>query len=73
MLGYLQNGDRLGELSTQIRHRKTREAIRAVANLVEDESLLSEDEKKPAKKKAAKKKAAKKKAKKKSAKKKSAK
>ena len=65
VIGSLQHGGRLGELSTQIRHRKAREAVRGAATLVEDESLLSEEEKakpkKAAKKKASKKKAAKKK------------
>lgn len=62
VLGFLQHGDRLSELGTQIRHRKTRESIRAAANLVEDESMLSEEEKAAPEKKAKKKKAAKKKA-----------
>ena len=65
VMGSFRDGNRLSELKAQIRQRKVREVIRSSASLVEDESLLKEEddkaEKKPAKKKASKKKAAKKK------------
>ncbi len=58
VMGSFRDGNRLAELKAQIRHRKVREVIRSGASLVEDESLLKEEdekaEKKPAKKKSSK-------------------
>jgi trigger factor len=68
VMGSFRDGNRLAELKAQIRHRKVREVIRTSASLVEDESLLKEDDAKAEKKKPAKKSAKKKAAKKKASK-----